>query len=288
MSNRACLCGASLEGSHFNRRRCPTCADIALHEGSRKLKGISLAPDAVECPVCFVRMNIITSGHFRKHGFATAKDFKAAWGLTTLKAPSICAKQAAFMRDHSPTKGQVRTPEHRDKMSKARRGKGIGVAGKYTRTTAIRSKIAAGVSAFMLKHPTGYHNRFYKSGWVYTECSAPKVWVRSSWERRVLAVFDQYPDIEHVTVEPFRIPYSYLGAEHYYIPDFLLELEGGICEVWEVKPKLFTQKNRNIAKFQAALEYCRAKHWHFRVVTLSDIERMEQLTRDNPNRTIRP
>ena len=288
MPNRVCECGTSLDGSHFNRRRCPSCAANAANEGSRKLKGISLAADAVSCPVCLVRMNVITSGHFRKHGFASATDFKDAFGLTTLKAPSICAKQTAFMRDHSNTKGRSRTPAEIDKMSKARKGKGIGVSGKYTRTASIRAKISAGVSAFMQKHPNGYRNRFYKSGWVSTDCSAPEVWTRSSWERRVLAVLDQYPDIEHVTVEPFCIPYLFEGVWHTYTPDLLLELEGGVIELWEVKPEPFTRKPKNIAKFQAARDHCAANHWHFRVVALADIDRMERMTRDNPHRTVRP
>lgn len=163
-------------------------------------------------------------------------------------------------------------------MSAARKGKGVGVAGKYERTPEIRAKISAGVTAFLEDHPDGYANRFFKSGWVYCHKADRDVWVRSSWEKRVLRVLDQYDEIETVEVEPFRIPYTLDGVGRQYTPDLLVVFEGNIREVWEIKPQCYTDTSKNRAKFQAAQGFCDRLGAHFRVVTEKEIGRMEQRT----------
>lgn len=45
-------------------------------------------PDAVVCPVCGQRLNCITAGHYRKHGFSTAASFKQAFGLSSYRPTS--------------------------------------------------------------------------------------------------------------------------------------------------------------------------------------------------------
>jgi hypothetical protein len=242
----------------------------------RKNKGIKLAPDAPTCPVCHEQLNIITVGHYRKHGYADVKSFKKAFGLKSLTAPSICAKQSSFMAAHSPTKGTTRTPAEIVKMGQNRKGKGIGVAGKYKRTAEIRSKIADGVLAFMAKNP-GFAMKHFKAEWISCEKADAVVWVRSSWERRVLWVLDQYPEVESVDVEPFTIPYLFKGAMHKYLPDFLVTFEGDIQEIWEIKPECYTRTPKNIAKFDAAEKYAKDHGMTFRVVTESNMTRMERL-----------
>lgn len=243
----------------------------------RASKGITLAADAITCPVCAVRYNSITAGHYRKHGFQDAASFMAAFSLTTLKAPSISAKQAAFMAENSPTKGKSRTEAEVAKMSAARKGKGVGVAGKYARTAEVREKISAGVSQFMRENPhatLASHKRSY----VLSEKADTKVLVRSSWEARVLEVLDACEGVDEVQVEPYAIPYFFEGCQHLYWPDILVTYEGDVRELWEVKPKEFVGFPRNVAKFAAARAFCQQQGMGFRVVTLADIERMELRT----------
>ena len=245
----------------------------------RASKGIQLAPDALLCPVCGVAFNCITTQHCRKHGYTDALEFKAAFGLPFLKAPSLRARQAAFMAENSPTKGKPRTDSERDRMGEARQGKGLGVAGKYERTPEIRSRISEGVTAYMTRQPQGYANKHFKNGWLLSEKADQQVWVRSSWERRVLVLLDQIEEVDEVQVEPFAIPYLLDGQQHQYTPDLLVTFEGDVQEVWEIKPECYLETPKNLAKFKAMRVYTDARGMGFRVVTLAHIERMERLTR---------
>ena len=164
-------------------------------------------------------------------------------------------------------------------MSEARKGKGVGVAGKYERTPEIRAKISTGVADFQLAHPEYYSCKFYKSGYVLSDKADQKVWVRSSWERRVLWVLDQYDEVTDLQVEPFRIPYELAGVTHQYLPDFLVTFDEVVQEIWEVKPVENVGSPKNQAKFAAAQVYADARGMHFRVVTLATIESMEQKTK---------
>ena len=278
MTERTCPCGTSLTGWHPNRVRCPACAKAQTKALDRVNKGITLAADAVTCPVCSYQMNTITLGHIRKHGYVDAASFKAAFGLETLKAPSLCQRQSAFMTQQSPTKGRCRTSAEIDHISHSRTGKGLGVAGKYERTPEIRAKISSGVTAFMAAQPEGFCNKHFKSGWVTSEKADQKVWVRSSWERRVLWVLDQYPEVEEVQVEPFHTPYLFEGVRRNYTPDLLVTFVGNIQEVWEIKPEYLVADPKNVAKFNAIRKYLQGQGIGFRVVTLVTIEDMERLT----------
>lgn len=267
-------CGTSLESAHPNRQRCPDCASVRRKLQDRACKGIRLRTDAITCPVCEARLNVITAGHFRLHGYKTAEDFKTAFNLPTLKAPSLCQKQAVFMAANSPTKGRRRSVAERTRMSKARRGKGRGNSGTYARTPAIRARISRGVTAAWLADPTRFLCGFGGERLELDVCG-PSVWVRSSWEARVLRVLDAYPEVDHVDVEPFSIPYVFEGVDRQYIPDFLVHFTCGIQEVWEVKPQEFLAVPRVKAKIIALNNYVTAHAMNGRLVTLADIQRME-------------
>src|SRR3989344_2102531 len=129
MLSRLCECGVSLEEQHPNRVRCAPCAQQALKTGAQRNKGITVAPDAVTCPVCQERMNCITAGHFRKHGYVDAATFKRVFNLVTLKAPSLCQRPSAAMTTEkvNKTKGRQRTNHERERISTARKDKGVGV-----------------------------------------------------------------------------------------------------------------------------------------------------------------
>jgi|GEM_PF-2235016 len=272
MSERKCLrCGCAIAHLHFNAKRCPPCAREVAEAKERQRKKIVLAPDAVTCPVCKRRMNCITAGHFRKHGYPTAQVFKRTFSLDTLKAPSLCQDHSQYMRKNSPTKGKTRTLSERRRMRQNRRGKGVGVCGKYERTPEIRARISAGVTKYLLSR----EGDFARGWFVYSEKLDDAVYVRSSWEERVVAVFDLHPCVEWFETEPFSIPYFFAGVTRRYVPDFLLWLEGGIKEVWEVKPEEFLKLAKNQAKIAALNDYTRQRGYNARVVRLVDIEGME-------------
>ena len=98
----------------------------------------------------------------------------------------------------------------------------------------------------------------YSSGcWVDSIKSwKSPVWVRSTWEQRMLAILDAHPEVYAIDVEPFSIKYKFEGATHRYIPDFLVDCINSLRILIEVKPKelfsgpqSYARKNR--AKIRA-------------------------------------
>ena len=162
------------------------------------------------------------------------------------------------------------TPETIEKIRRNRKGKGKGVAGKYERTPEIRQRISEGV---LRAWDEGRRGQGY---YCFGRKAGRKVWVRSTWEERVVKVLDLHPCVLDYEVEPFQIPYELDAQSRRYTPDFQLHLEGGIIELWEVKPDRFLDLPMNRAKFAAMNVYAGEKGWNTRIVTLKDIEGMER------------
>lgn len=226
--------------------------------------------DRLTCPVCQRQLRSITTQHIRTHGYATASEFKAAFGLEHLKCPSMRAKQSRFMAVNSPTQGG-HSEEALGRMSRNRKGKGIGVAGKYERTPEIRAQISRGVAK---AHREG---RIRGRGqWVWSDTHCQDLWVRSSWEARVVKVLDNHPCVEWYEYEPFVLPYLFDGHQRNYIPDFMVSLEGSITEVWEVKPHAWWEHPVNAAKWEALVSYCSGQGYNTLMVDMSRLEGMER------------
>jgi hypothetical protein len=214
-------------------------------------------------------MNVITVGHMRTHGFKGTKDFKAQYGEIVLVAPSKKEDHAKYQQAHNPRMGVAHSAETIRKMRENRKGKGIGVTGKYERTPEIRDKISAGVSRAIQRHT------FWHGWWVESEKADAEVFVRSTWEERVLRVLDLHPYVEELEVESFVIPYIHEGVPRRYTPDFTVYFEGGIVEVWEVKPQVFWT-GKNLSKLLALNDFVLRNGMNARLVTsLAEIERME-------------
>jgi len=128
---------------------------------------------------------------------------------------------------------------------------------------------------YIRAHPDWVRNQKFHAGWVLSVKADQMVYVRSSWERRVLWVLDQYDEVEEVEVEPFAIPYTFEGQQHQYIPDLLVTLEGGIQELWEIKPKEFLNDPKTKVKIEALHQYAATHNMNSGVLSLDRIERME-------------
>jgi len=182
-------------------------------------------------------------------------------------APSVRHKKA------QAAIGVLHSAATKAKMRQNRTGKGLGVCGTWHRTSEWRAKAAERAAQYMREHPSRVL-KSYKCGWVFSEKADQMVYIRSSWERRVLWILDQYPEVEDVRVEPFAIPYLWEGTLHQYVPDFLIDFDG-FQELWEVKPLKFCETAQNQAKFRALHAYATDHGMNSRVVTKADIERME-------------
>ena len=223
----------------------------------------------IECPVCKRHYRCLTTQHIQKHGFPDAASFKEQFELEYLRAPDIRQRQSKMLRERNPTAGGHR-PESIQRMSRNRRGKGKGVAGKYERTAALRDKISASVTAHHLSN-----QGFQRGEWVPCHKAGGDVFVRSSWEVRIIRALDAHPDVVAVEVEPLVISYQFDGKRR-YVPDLLVSFEGGIWEVWEVKPREFVDHPKNRAKFKALNGYVTRHGMNACIVTLRCIENLER------------
>jgi hypothetical protein len=121
------------------------------------------------------------------------------------------------------------------------------------------------------------------------------IWVRSSWEQKVLEWFDINPNVLEYSSEEIVIPYisPIDNRPHRYFVDVyakMKKINGKIEEyLIEIKPYHQTQqpkyKNRitktyinevctwgvNSAKFEAAKKFCRQRGWIFKILTEQEL-----------------
>ena len=112
---------------------------------------------------------------------------------------------------------------------------------------------------------------------------------RSGWEMAMMQFLDNHASIIQWASEPFPIPYlnPVTGRRANYYPDFFIVYEDRNhqqrSELVEIKPRkqsLIEGKMSsrdaatvavNHAKWRSASAVCRARGWHFRVVTEAEI-----------------
>lgn len=135
----------------------------------------------------------------------------------------------------------------------------------------------------------GWHKSIYRP--VNTEKFKGKSLpiARSSWELSVMQYFDHNPEVLEWASEPIAIPYlkPTTGRIHRYYPDFLMIYRTPTGEIRkemiEIKPASQSRRSRsrnaqtrlnetivyqvNVAKWNAAQEWCKQNGFTFRVIT---------------------
>jgi len=281
-TSKSCKCGVSLAGEHHAKRWCNTCKPPSI-----------LRPDALVCPVCRAAMNAITTQHIKSHGFTGAKEFKEKFNLSHLRADSIRSEHSERMSGSgNPLFAVGHTPSAKDKIRQNRRGKGVGVSGKYFRSKDIREKISLGLVRYYEARPDkllAIKKRLAHKGFrvkrisLYSEKNESHLVVKSSYEARMVRALDLHPLVESFEYEPIFIPYrDEAGVLRKYFPDFLVRLSGGITEIWEIKPLAFVEESRNKLKMEALNQFCVKSNYNAALVTeelLSKIEAQVGLRR---------
>ncbi len=95
-----------------------------------------------------------------------------------------------------------------------------------------------------------------------------RVWLRSTYETKMVSLLDVDSDVICYEYEPIEIPYlADDGREHSYYPDFKIKRASGLIEIIEVKPAKLVEKRGNLLKFAAARVFCADLNWTFSVVS---------------------
>lgn len=127
---------------------------------------------------------------------------------------------------------------------------------------------------------------------------AKKVTYRSSWEKFIMEMLDNNPEVKFWNSEEVVIPYfsNADGKKRRYFMDFFVQFEDGSISLWEVKPLKETKppvppkrntlkaKNTylqsiytwqvNIDKWKTTSELCKKKGWRFNIITESALRKM--------------
>lgn len=120
---------------------------------------------------------------------------------------------------------------------------------------------------------------------------------RSSYELKFMNFLDSHPNVVRWASEEFFIPYTWNGEKHRYFPDFLVEFKSTSGEtrkmIIEIKPSnqtlppqaprkqtrkaLMVFENavetytKNLAKWNAAKEFCEKNNAKFLVLTENEL-----------------
>lgn len=151
---------------------------------------------------------------------------------------------------------------------------------KRARITRSKSKSRFAQGYYLPKHPEKYIG------------DVTKIRYMSSWELRTHQFFDNNPNILRWSSETIAIPYIKPtdGRTHKYFPDYYVEYKNQkgelVREILEVKPASQTRKARsnskhklyedvtyaiNMAKWDAAAQYCAKMGIKFRIITEKSI-----------------
>lgn len=99
---------------------------------------------------------------------------------------------------------------------------------------------------------------------------------RSGYECDVYECLEAMPEIYSYDVEPFTVKYSFEGECHDYHPDLIVTYMDGTVEVWEIKPMNQTTLPRNLAKWEACGNHCKARGWLMKIITEVAIDKLKK------------
>lgn len=83
----------------------------------------------------------------------------------------------------------------------------------------------------------------------------------SETELRVIQLLSFAPQIAYYQEQPLAISYQFAGQQRTYYPDLLAATVDGRCILIEVKPVYEMAMAVNVAKYRAAVEFCRNRGW---------------------------
>lgn len=143
-----------------------------------------------------------------------------------------------------------------------------------------------------------YSGRYYVKNKEKYRGAIEKVTYRSSWEKFIMELLDNHPNVKWWSSEETVIPYfsNADGKKRRYFMDFTICWDNGEVHLWEVKPNKEVNKpippaqmttaakkrfmnevytyTVNLDKWQQADKVCKDKGWHFKIITESALKKM--------------
>jgi uncharacterized protein YbaR (Trm112 family) len=244
--------------------------------------------DYICCPACNKKFKAITLRHVNTHGFDCCEDFKRHYKLEYLVPPSKLEFLRKLKKDNeekrwlankkrmltnNPMSGKNHSEESIKLMSDNRMGKGIGLCGKYERTSEIRNNISKSVCDAFPNYLFGKSNKI-----IHLEKAGGNIIIRSSWEERIVRALNNHPFVTVIKMEPFVLPYSFNGEIKRYIPDLYFEIQDCIPEIWEIKHPGLIKDERWPHKLIALQNFINKMEYNYRIISsLDEIVEIERI-----------
>lgn len=108
------------------------------------------------------------------------------------------------------------------------------------------------------------------AGYIVTQ-KGGKIWCRSLLEKQVYQKLDLDQNIETFKAEPLRIEYVWNDKVRHYVPDILIIYSDKRRCLVEIKPFAFINFPINVAKQQAASNFCNQHNMSFLLITERDL-----------------
>jgi hypothetical protein len=235
----------------------------------------------VICPICNQKFGNLYQHAIRIHGYEDLDTFKTEFGMEYLVSEAVRNKWSISTTARNYAQGG-HSDATKEKMSKVKLGKYLGVVGKYERTAEIREKISKSVAQ---KHKEGAYRLEVAGikGYFYSKKMKRECYYNSTWEKRLLECFDKWSRINWFEYEPLELSYWFMGAKHIYIPDFLVMYDDGIKSIWEVKRQDHIDYDfQTEEKLCALKEWCAKNHHNMFVISIKDIEGLERYLKTCP------
>jgi hypothetical protein len=173
-------------------------------------------------------------------------------------------------------KGQIRTPEQRENISRGRVA-WLQRVGGFTKEH--REAISA---ATITQYSRGFDPKtHHRKGW-HESPKAGRVFYRSSYERRAFERLDADDSVLSYEVEVVTVKYHHpiKDIQSSYLVDLLVRYTDGHALLLEIKPLKLVFDDINQEKGKAALKYAKVRRWDYRVWTEIDLFDNEKQMRE--------
>jgi len=145
-----------------------------------------------------------------------------------------------------------------------------------------------------IKHLRPKKNSMFKQGYInrdmckklFESTRTEPIIFRSSWEKKFIEWCESSALVLRWGSECCPIPYVIGKETHTYYPDFILTTTTGETWMVEIKPYNETQRPKqpnsyawnvyckNMCKWRAAIAFCQARGWKFKVFTEKTINKL--------------
>lgn len=186
----------------------------------------------VKCPICGKQLKIITKTHYGVHGYNSKeeflKDFPNAKLMSDVYAQKYKEIHGAFLAQYNKTDIQRKKSSDNAKKRNSNSEFQRKMQSKRKYTSQERKKVSKSLTKAWKDGKRTYTPNYGKKH-EYVLRDKTKIYLRSFLECKYVRLFEL--NRLKFSYESLKIPYTYKGKQHNYLPDFYLPKYNLIIEV---------------------------------------------------------